>query len=61
MVIPLSMEEHQWIEDIRFLMMSVWDDFVDEVMITNGIVHIYRHDIGSDVDEDQLEFIMCFC
>lgn len=33
--------------NVRFLVTSEWDDFIDEVIILHGAFHIYRHQAGA--------------
>lgn len=43
--------------NVRFLVTSEWDDFIDEVIILNGVFHVYRHQTGARDYYARLEFI----
>ncbi|SEW34650.1 hypothetical protein SAMN05428988_4180 [Chitinophaga sp. YR573] len=45
-----------YIEDVRFLVTSEWDPFVDEVIILNGMFNIYRHPVGTDRYQDLWDY-----
>ncbi len=45
-----------YINDLRFFVISEWDDFVDEVIILNGAFHIYRHATGAETWYGKLEY-----
>lgn len=46
-----------YIEDVRFLTTSEWDEYMEEVVIEGGKMHIYLHLLGPDTYDEQLE---CF-
>jgi len=43
--------------NVRFLVTSEWDEFIDEVIIQNGAFHIYRHQSGARDYYARLEYI----
>ncbi|SFE42682.1 Tetratricopeptide repeat-containing protein [Chitinophaga sp. CF118] len=46
-----------YIEDVRFLTTSEWDEYMEEVVIEGGKIHIYLHSLGLDSYDEQLK---CF-
>lgn len=44
------------VEDVRFLMVRDQSSYLDEVIIRNGLLHLYRHDLDDDYTETQREY-----
>jgi hypothetical protein len=45
-----------YMEDIRFLMIQEQGSYIKEVIIQNGLLYVYVHDLDDDYTETRLEY-----
>ena len=46
----------RYVEDVRFLMLQEQSSYTDEVIIKNGLLYVYRHDLDDDYIETRLYY-----